>query len=1101
MRVNSILNQMIKRKRVQTFWCALTLLCSVFVFFGTFAALCRTGLAMTDDASAAVCLISCEEEQEDSIFHIHSKECYTLVQGDLICEETAEDHAHTEECNTWTEQLACEFEENSILDLDRETNETTYDSDVEREDSGTELFVNQITDSVVIKSPDENNAVQNELDTDSTEELIDSELLCSTVEPDLNADTEAGSLLLPENQEVTDEAERNREAELNDSKQADDLEEMEDPQTEEIRFESERNDRGMSLRSAMPYDDGNGTLVIKKEWRDFEGNLESEKNKDPVNLILKRSYADLPEQVAIQIEIGAMSSSFNHSFVELNVSRGQKVRIAWLYRDEYNKSSQVFVHDNGDGVYTFKVIQWPSPKDFSKIEAIIEIDPFELYTGGDNITIKVDTVKQIKQNSGNAVSTLEAEVTEQEDTTFSLNATISAEDDWTKTWPVRDGDADDINILRSTTGQGQQYAYYVIESPVENYSTTYCITGAAPTTEQSDAIRSGEIKVINKSTIPEINASEPVAFRAKAVLRYGTLYPPLAGEEFTFRLSQVTGEGSETPADEKLILPMPQIRQNDAYGNVVFDDITFLKNSCVDDTGDYWFLLEQIPGVENIIYDDTKHWIHVTVSYDGTDTLICTKDPEPAEGIDAVFSNNKLSDVQIGMAFAGIDQMPEERRTALLENFRITAVYSTWLGEETQEHTRILTVYGDLQDNVTRSGNGTEEDPYLWIISKLPKSTEVSVTASDYQVDDYRVTVSGASESDDKTCATGTLQSGGDNSAVLIINTYSKAPGALRLTKVVNGENSDPDREFRFWIYLIKPDGAEELNDHYNASHTGDSGLNEVTLVSLPNGERKFHSSLKSGDTITVVGIPAGTGYRILEDGDSASGYTLTDATGADSFNNGEITGTIYGAEIHFADITAYNTPVSVVLNLTKEDFSTHERLPGAEFALRELDPNSSVISYRSNESYSSETDENGCSSFELAEGRFYELKEEKPPKGYLITGSMKAYFKVMNGKLSMIEAEEDVPPSDWTEATSTADGTTFSLLSADSDSTTEMADAIITVYNYQGSMLPTTGGIGSEVVIITGVLLLIVSVGGLFIRRLRKNDYEEQQTVQNQVG
>ena len=227
----------------------------------------------------------------------------------------------------------------------------------------------------------------------------------------------------------------------------------------------------------------------------------------------------------------------------------------------------------------------------------------------------------------------------------------------------------------------------------------------------------------------------------------------------------------------------------------------------------------------------------------------------------------------------------------------------------------------------------------------------------------------------------------------------------------------------------------------------------------------------------------------------------LTDATGADSFNNGEITGTIYGAEIHFADITAYNTPVSVVLNLSKEDFSTHERLPGAEFALRELDPNSSVISYRSNGSNSSETDENGCSSFELAEGRFYELKEEKPPKGYLITGSMKAYFKVMNGKLSMIEAEEDVPPSDWTEATSTADGTTFSLLSADSDSTTEMADAIITVYNYQGSMLPTTGGMGAEVIAMTGMVLLIVSVGGLFIRRLRKNDYEEQQTVQNQVG
>lgn len=1100
MRVNSILNQMIKRKRVQTFWCALTLLCSVFVFFGTFAALCRTGLAVTDDASAAVCLISCEEEQEDSIFHIHSKECYTLMQGDLICEETAEDHVHTEECYTWTEQLACEFEENDILDLDRGTNENTYDSDVEREDSGTELFVNQITDTDTIENPEENNAVQDELITDSTEELIDYELLCSTVEPDLNADTEAGSLVLTENQEVTDEAESSPDAGTDDRKPSDDQDDMEDSKTDEIRFESERNDRGMSLRSAA-YDDGNGTLVIKKEWRDYNSNP-IENSTGEINVLLKRKYSERAESATVTLKIGQTTVGGSFFVTEtVEVSPGEEICVEWYYcEDVLGKKQFKSVKCSDENEYETDIKSWPYGS-HTEIPARIVFNPYQYSNAIDGLVFTVDTQKKIDTTNYSVSFIGGSANAEQEDTTFSLNATISAEDDWTKTWPVRDGDADDISILRSTTGQGQQYTYYVIESPVENYSTTYCITGAAPTAEKSDAIRSGEIAVINKSTIPEINASGAVAFRAKAVLQYGTIYTPLEGEEFSFRLSQVTGEGSETPADEKLIMPMPQIRQNDVYGNVVFDDITFLKNSNADDTGDYWFLLEQIPGEADIVYDDTKHWIHVAVSYNGTNTLICTKDPEPIEENDAVFSNNKLSDVRIGMAFAGIDEMPEDKRTALLENIRITAAYSTGEGENTQDHNIILTLHGDLQDNVSRSGNGTEEDPYLWIISKLPKSTEVSVTASDYQVDDYCVTVSGASESDDNTYATGTLQSGGDNSAVLIINTYSKAPGALRLTKVVNGENSDPDREFRFWIYLIKPDGAEELNDHYNASHTGDSGLNEVTLVSLPNGERKFHSSLKSGDTITVVGIPAGTGYRILEDGDSASGYTLTDATGADSFNNGEITGTIYGAEIHSIDITAYNTLVSVPLNLVKEDFSTHERLPGAEFTLRELDPNSSVISYRSNKSYSSETDENGCSSFELAEGRFYELKEEKTPTGYLITGSMKAYFKVVNGKLSMIEAEEDVPPSDWTEATSTADGTTFSMLSADSDSTTEMADAIITVYNYRGSMLPTTGGIGSEVVIITGALLLIASVGGLFIRRVRKNDYEEQQTIQNEVG
>ena len=59
---------------------------------------------------------------------------------------------------------------------------------------------------------------------------------------------------------------------------------------------------------------------------------------------------------------------------------------------------------------------------------------------------------------------------------------------------------------------------------------------------------------------------------------------------------------------------------------------------------------------------------------------------------------------------------------------------------------------------------------------------------------------------------------------------YTKNPGDLELTKLVEGEGADANKEFEFSIVLNPPPG-QTLDSSYTASLTGDNTVTSATVT------------------------------------------------------------------------------------------------------------------------------------------------------------------------------------------------------------------------------------------------------------------------------
>ena len=165
------------------------------------------------------------------------------------------------------------------------------------------------------------------------------------------------------------------------------------------------------------------------------------------------------------------------------------------------------------------------------------------------------------------------------------------------------------------------------------------------------------------------SATGTVDFHAKKEFTNGTLGNP----EFAFRLTQVTGKDSTTPAAEAdigtgeggipaLKLASPETKTTTETSGttetVDFDTITFTKDSTKDETGEYWFLVEEVlpegAAAENnytvngVRYDPEQKWIKVTVEDDGKGNLTVNKAPSAEEeSPDGTWTNEQLGSLEI----------------------------------------------------------------------------------------------------------------------------------------------------------------------------------------------------------------------------------------------------------------------------------------------------------------------------------------------------------------------------------------------------------------------------------------------------------------------
>ena len=151
--------------------------------------------------------------------------------------------------------------------------------------------------------------------------------------------------------------------------------------------------------------------------------------------------------------------------------------------------------------------------------------------------------------------------------------------------------------------------------------------------------------------------------------------------------------------------------------------------------------------------------------------------------------------------------------------------------------------------------------------SDLPEgSYEVVENSETAGVEGYSLDVSG----------TGAISvSGGGTSSTTVTNFYTKNPGNLELTKKVAGDGADTTKEFEFTIELEAPSG-KTLAKSYKYTKTGEEGEQTLTLNRTDDDTKAIVTdiNLKADDIYTIIGLPAGTSYKITESDYSSEGYS-----------------------------------------------------------------------------------------------------------------------------------------------------------------------------------------------------------------------------------
>ena len=173
--------------------------------------------------------------------------------------------------------------------------------------------------------------------------------------------------------------------------------------------------------------------------------------------------------------------------------------------------------------------------------------------------------------------------------------------------------------------------------------------------------------------------------------------------------------------------------------------------------------------------------------------------------------------------------------------------------------------------------DGTEADtaPYYVTFSSNETKTWSDLPVGTYEVVENRE-AAGVEGYSLGVSGTGDITvTGGGTSSTTVTNTYTKSPGNLELTKKVAGDGADATKEFDFAIELTSPSG-KTLAETYQFTKTGADGEQTLTL-SRTDGNTKATVSgikLKANDVYTIIGLPAGTEYKITEADYSSDGYS-----------------------------------------------------------------------------------------------------------------------------------------------------------------------------------------------------------------------------------
>ena len=437
-----------------------------------------------------------------------------------------------------------------------------------------------------------------------------------------------------------------------------------------------------------------------------------------------------------------------------------------------------------------------------------------------------------------------------------------------------------------------------------SYNNTYTVIGGdvtygeqhteynGPNAGQSITITVSNVNAAIKfQGYMEIQRGCNAVFKVKVKGQYEPV--PISEEHYKdTRIGQVTMtyEKSDIVLDEAFADSKISAKQGTAPWTSIVSNLPEKGENGVTYT--YYVTEEEIAGFEQMDADSI-----VPVSNAGTVTL-----------------KNKAESgkVKVTKAFKGL------ANGDIPADFKITASYRS------KEFT--LTTSGDQPENVTRTGNGTEDNPYVWTIDKVPVGTEVSFTETGILVDNKMLTVNGTATTANAATVTAaatkeepTADNGGTAS---LVNEYEDFKGSLKLTKLVKVNEADPDTDAKKAL----------TNGTYSFTITGPNDETGTHTVTITYTGGSITAATVDGTTVTtipadgyieVADLTPGT-YTIAETSPD-NGMILLTAEGGKSVSDDkvvtvEVTGGKKGSQVEASGIAAFTNNIQLTdFEFTKE--------------------------------------------------------------------------------------------------------------------------------------------------------------------------------------
>ena len=477
-------------------------------------------------------------------------------------------------------------------------------------------------------------------------------------------------------------------------------------------------------------------------------------------------------------------------------------------------------------------------------------------------------------------------------------------------------------------------------------------------------------------------------------------------------------------------------------------------------------VLSKLPeeGDNNVIYE----YFLQEESIEGFDLVSIEPNIAPNGSTIVVKNKQQVGSVEVTKAFKNAPRMPE--------NFKITATYNDGVSEQTKE----LTISNK------DSGNGTESDPYKWVINNVPVGTVVTFIETGYNIDGYKVVINGSATAEAGATVTATADQDEPGQASFI-NEYSPLTGQLKVTKAAEAGSDATNKEFVFETVLTPR--SDIAIDTSKIEVTGGTLIS--TTPANPSAGNAVTVQLKvtGAATATIKGIPLGTTYTVTEptnnmpDGWKQTGevqysnnektISSVDCTDEATITNKKVDFEFFKKWLDDEDVIAWPEEGGAKVGITVEVGRrvVNSTTPDSTFKLTYEIAGANIVNGSTVTPNEAGTPQLAVSVIPGEGSNPYTYKFSLQDLDYYAgDGSEYEYF-----------VKETVFPEGFKLAYYMKGSTTFE---ADKDVVTDGIIVNATVHSYE---LPSTGGNGTSKYRVAGIIMLVIALAGVVLSKRRE--------------